>query len=77
MHDVQFNLVILGDVGHGGLVNPVPGVTKIMRRVSQKNTHISFENQYFKKIQPPMEPRHLRGSIDRAICAVPLVVEFF
>ena len=45
------------------MLNALPGVTKIIIWMSQKNDYISFENQYFVKNQPPMEPRECRGSI--------------
>ena len=39
------------------------GVTKLSVRVFQKMRHISFENQYFLKIQQATKPRDCRGFI--------------
>ena len=38
-----------------------------MSQVSQKNCHISFENQYVKQMQASMKPRHPIGAIGEGI----------
>ena len=42
----------------------IQSVTFFSEQVSRKKRPISFKNQRFLNIQPPMEPRDFRGFVD-------------